>query len=55
MAGNSNELGGHRIEFVKDLDNRLKCLICKLVLRSPFQTECGHRYCESCIKYIITK
>lgn len=56
MAGNP-EHGGYNIEFVKalPLNARLTCPICKLVLRSPFQTECGHRYCESCIKNVIDK
>lgn len=26
------------------------CTICKLLLRSPVQTECGHRCCQSCVK-----
>ena len=47
--------GGHRIEFVKKPDDRLKCQICNLVLRVPFQTSCGHRYCESCIKNVIDR
>ena len=45
----------YKIEFVKSLDRKLTCPICKFVLRSPFQTECGHRYCEGCIKNIIDK
>ncbi|XP_046863268.1 TNF receptor-associated factor 5-like, partial [Xenia sp. Carnegie-2017] len=41
------------IEFLQDLDTRLKCSICKLPLRNPHQTSCGHRFCESCIKNVI--
>ena len=54
MAGNP-EHGGYNIEFLKALDKRLTCPICKLALRIPFQTECGHRYCEVCIKNVIDK
>ena len=53
MAEKSGELGGYKLDFVKDPDPRLKCPMCKLALRSPFQTICGHRYCESCIKNVI--
>lgn len=55
MAENPNKVGGHKVEFMKLLDERLTCPICKFVLRSPFQTTCGHRYCEDCIKNIIDK
>ena len=47
--------GGYSIEFVEHIDTRLKCPICKLVLRCPYQTECGHRYCEDCIKDVIER
>ncbi|CAB3996607.1 TNF receptor-associated factor 3 [Paramuricea clavata] len=46
-----NRRGGYKFEFVA-LDATLKCQFCFLALRSPFQTECGHRYCEDCIKNI---
>ena len=26
------------------------CVVCKLVLRQPIQSFCGHRYCESCLR-----
>ncbi|XP_046860118.1 TNF receptor-associated factor 3-like [Xenia sp. Carnegie-2017] len=53
MATNQDGPGGHNIEFLQDLDTRLKCSICKLPLRNPHQTSCGHRFCESCIKNVI--
>ncbi|XP_019619279.1 PREDICTED: TNF receptor-associated factor 2-like [Branchiostoma belcheri] len=28
---------------------KFRCPICQQVLRDPVQTECGHRYCSSCI------
>ncbi|XP_072016630.1 TNF receptor-associated factor 2-like isoform X1 [Amphiura filiformis] len=30
--------------------SHLQCVICKLLLRSPVQTVCGHRFCETCVK-----
>ncbi|XP_066911274.1 TNF receptor-associated factor 6-like isoform X2 [Clytia hemisphaerica] len=30
-----------------------ECPICLLVLRMPMQTECGHRFCKSCILKVI--
>ncbi|CAB4016039.1 TNF receptor-associated factor 6-like [Paramuricea clavata] len=45
MAANGND-----IEFVQPLQDEFKCTFCKLVLCTPFQTSCGHRYCERCIK-----
>ena len=32
------------VEFVKgDLEERYKCIACRLVLQSPMQSSCGHR------------
>ncbi len=28
------------------------CAACSFVLREPFQLECGHRQCQSCIEAI---
>ena len=27
-----------------------ECPICKMCLRDPVQTECGHHFCKSCIQ-----
>lgn len=53
MAVKSGQTGGYNVEFVTTLDARYKCPVCTFALRSPFQTMCGHRFCESCIKRII--
>ena len=40
--------------FIKD-PNVLKyqCAICRMVLRDPIQTQCGHRFCSMCINIWI--
>nr|XP_039257229.1 TNF receptor-associated factor 6-like [Styela clava] len=43
------ELGGYDYEFVPSLDNKHMCPICFNALREPVQTECGHRFCHTCI------
>ncbi|CAB4008737.1 tumor necrosis factor receptor-associated factor 6 [Paramuricea clavata] len=48
-----NKRAGYLFEFINDLDSRLRCPVCFMTLRSPFQTECGHRFCENCIKNVI--
>ncbi|KAG8443597.1 hypothetical protein GDO86_008950 [Hymenochirus boettgeri] len=35
--------------FIEELQDRYKCGYCRLVLRNPHQTGCGHRFCEKCI------
>ncbi|XP_062514736.1 TNF receptor-associated factor 6-like [Corticium candelabrum] len=35
--------------FVEPVVDRLRCAICLLVLREPVQTDCGHRFCASCM------
>ena len=31
------------------LPERFKCVVCHSVLKDPWQTECGHRMCVSCM------
>ncbi len=40
---------GHEEEFVDPVDEELDCVICRLTLRAPVQTICGHRYCRECL------
>lgn len=42
-------LGGYEFEFVDYLSPGQSCPICLLAMRSPVQTVCGHRFCESCL------
>ena len=31
------------------LPGRFRCVVCKDVLKDPWQTECGHRMCATCL------
>lgn len=42
-------LSGYEDKFVNAVDEDLLCPICKLPLRSPVVTSCGHRFCKGCI------
>ena len=35
------------------LEDKYLCSACKNVLRRPFQAQCGHRYCSSCLSNIL--
>ncbi|XP_067895067.1 TNF receptor-associated factor 3 isoform X2 [Heterodontus francisci] len=47
------EDGGFKERFVLKLENKYKCEHCRLALCNPKQTECGHRFCESCVRKIL--
>src|SRR6218665_462289 len=53
-SGGQVPLLGYDYEFVPAVDSKYICPICMLVLRSPVQTECGHRFCNGCIKRWLT-
>ncbi|XP_058158736.1 TNF receptor-associated factor 2 [Dasypus novemcinctus] len=36
------------------LEDKYLCSACKNVLRRPFQAQCGHRYCSSCLASILS-
>lgn len=47
-------IGGYDVEFVCAIPSDYICPICQLVCRDPVQTtECGHRFCESCLEPIL--
>ena len=47
-------IGGYDVEFVSTIPEDYICPICQLVCRDPVQTtECGHRFCESCLEPIL--
>ena len=33
-----------------DINPLYICRVCSLILREPFQLECGHRQCKTCIQ-----
>ncbi|XP_052475900.1 TNF receptor-associated factor 3 isoform X2 [Carassius gibelio] len=47
--------GGFRDRFVTTPEAKYCCESCRLVLCNPRQTECGHRFCESCVADLLSK
>lgn len=47
--------GGFRDHFVETPEAKYCCEACRLVLCQPRQTECGHRFCQSCIGDILSR
>lgn len=39
---------GYRVFNQSKIHQKYLCIICRLILREPKQTFCGHRFCESC-------
>ncbi|XP_038968512.1 TNF receptor-associated factor 3 isoform X2 [Rattus norvegicus] len=48
------EQGGYKEKFAKTVEDKYKCEKCRLVLCNPKQTECGHRFCESCMAALLS-
>uniref|UniRef100_A0A3Q2ZDK6 TNF receptor-associated factor 3/5 RING domain-containing protein n=1 Tax=Kryptolebias marmoratus TaxID=37003 RepID=A0A3Q2ZDK6_KRYMA len=47
--------GGFRDRFVETPEAKYRCEKCRLVLCHPRQTECGHRFCQSCINDLLSR
>ncbi|KAM9465795.1 TNF receptor-associated factor 3 isoform 1-T4 [Clarias gariepinus] len=47
--------GGFQDDFVMPPEPKYCCELCRMVLCNPRQTECGHRFCESCINQLLSK
>lgn len=45
--------GGFQDHFVMPPEPKYCCEYCRMVLCNPRQTECGHRFCESCIPQLL--
>ncbi|XP_077319833.1 TNF receptor-associated factor 3 isoform X2 [Lithobates pipiens] len=48
------EQGGYQEKFLKHVEEKYKCEKCRLVLCNPRQTECGHRFCETCMNSLLS-
>ncbi|XP_045144118.1 TNF receptor-associated factor 3 isoform X2 [Echinops telfairi] len=48
------EQGGYKEKFVRTVEDKYKCEKCRLVLCNPRQTECGHRFCETCMAALLS-
>uniref|UniRef100_A0A670ZGC7 TNF receptor-associated factor n=1 Tax=Pseudonaja textilis TaxID=8673 RepID=A0A670ZGC7_PSETE len=48
------EQGGYKEKFVNAVEDKYKCEKCHLILCNPRQTECGHRYCETCMSSLLS-
>ncbi|XP_034051477.1 TNF receptor-associated factor 3 [Thalassophryne amazonica] len=46
--------GGFRDHFVETPEAKYCCEACRLVLCQPWQTECGHRFCQTCVSDILS-
>ena len=46
---------GYDEEFVNEVEEDLICFICKLTLREPVQTRCGHRFCNTCLEELLIR
>ena len=51
MADEDGEERDH--DFIEDIPNFLTCAICLSVLKDPYQTPCGHRFCSKCIRPVM--
>ncbi|XP_061699550.1 TNF receptor-associated factor 3 [Syngnathoides biaculeatus] len=54
-AGFLPQDGGFTDRFVDVPEEKYRCESCRLVLCQPRQTECGHRFCQSCIARILSR
>nr|XP_036847523.1 TNF receptor-associated factor 3 isoform X3 [Manis javanica] len=48
------EQGGYKERFVRTVEDKYRCEKCRLVLCDPKQTECGHRFCETCMAALLS-
>jgi len=45
----TKEVGGYDHNFVLTTKDLLVCPICTLVIRETCETDCGHRFCQTCL------
>ena len=44
-------VGGYDHDFVQTTE-KYNCAICKMVIRESRETDCGHRFCRSCLEQV---
>ncbi|XP_078082861.1 TNF receptor-associated factor 2-like isoform X4 [Mustelus asterias] len=54
-----SQAAGNHTGFPKEIlatkvEGKYLCFECHGILRRPFQAQCGHRYCASCLKAIVS-
>ena len=49
----SERPSGYDVNFVLPLNEEQTCPICQLGLREPQLTDCGHHYCEVCLRPLL--
>ena len=47
--------GGYEAKLIDDIQKRHECPVCLLPMRSPYQTECGHLFCKSCLEPLFRR
>ena len=48
-------LGGDDDAFVNEVEGELQFAICRLPLKDPIFTKCGHRFCRDCLDSHFTR
>ncbi len=43
---------GFNARNINTIDELYICAVCSHILKEPYQLECGHRQCESCIEAV---
>ena len=51
----NRSLGGYEDDFVGEVEDELQCTICRLPLKDPILTKCGHRFCRECLDSHFTR
>uniref|UniRef100_A0A4W3J001 TNF receptor-associated factor n=1 Tax=Callorhinchus milii TaxID=7868 RepID=A0A4W3J001_CALMI len=54
-----SQAAGNQRGFPKEIltakvEDKYLCVECHGILRKPFQVQCGHRFCASCLKWIVS-
>ena len=44
------QMPGIKADFINPLEPWHVCGLCELVIRSPMQADCGHIFCNDCLK-----